>query len=86
MYKPNMLDVLPTSSISLIQNEQFGSLRGIYHNLDAPSEDQKRAFQEGKIILSSWEMLCMTLFKAVITESSYSANAGQVLHSCLYDS
>ena len=28
----------------------------------------------------------MTLFKAVVKESSYSENAAQVLHSCVYDS
>ena len=44
-------------------------LSQIYHNLEANSEDQKFALQVDQIILSPWELLCFTLFKALATSS-----------------
>ena len=79
-------EALPQSSVDLILNRDYESLRALYHNLSAPIEDQKRAFEEGKILLSPWELLCLTLFKAVITVSGHLESAAQTLYSCVCDS
>jgi len=42
----------------------------MYHDLEADSDMQKAALLEGSIILSPWELLIMTLFKA-LTEPSF---------------
>jgi hypothetical protein len=42
----------------------------MYHDLDADAEFQKNALMEGFILLNPWELLVLTLFKA-LTESSF---------------
>lgn len=42
----------------------------MYHDLSADSEEQKNALTNGEVILNPWELLIMTLFKA-LQESSY---------------
>ena len=54
-------------------NLQGARLSQIYHNLEANAEDQKAALGEGLIILSAWELLCFTLFKALTTPSLFTS-------------
>jgi hypothetical protein len=45
----------------------------MYHDLDADAELQKNALIEGFILLNPWELLVLSLFKA-LTEPSFIPN------------
>ena len=72
MYTLPIQSVLPAHTVRIFQsNLQGARLSQIYHNLEASAEDQKAALGEGFIILSAWELLCFTLFKALTTPSLF---------------
>lgn len=65
-----MHTILPAHSIAFLEAGQPRNLAQLYHDLEADAEMQKAALLEGKILLSPWELLILTLFKA-LTECSF---------------
>ena len=64
---------LPEHSVRFLQNRQNSKLSEMYHDLDADAELQKNALIEGFILLNPWELLVLSLFKA-LTEPSFIPN------------
>ncbi len=66
-------NILPEHSVRFLQNRQHNKLSEMYHDLDADAELQKNALIEGFILLNPWELLVLSLFKA-LTEPSFIPN------------
>ena len=75
-------EVLPDHTQRILMNRNWERLAQVYHNLQADSQDQKHALQNGQIILSPWELLCFTLFKAL---ASPSLTCPHLAMQCFYD-
>ena len=66
-------NILREHSVRFLQNMQHSKLYDMYHDLDADAELQKNALIEGFILLNPWELLVLSLFKA-LTEPSFIPN------------
>ena len=72
MYELPIKDILPKHTQIILQKGQYSRLPQIYHNLSADPHQQKMAMPNNAILLSPWELLCFTLFKALATPSVFS--------------
>lgn len=48
-----------------IETNQLDYLPQIFHNLSAEPSEQKVSFKYGKVMLNSWELLCLILNKHI---------------------
>jgi hypothetical protein len=67
--------MLPKHTIEKIKNKNLSNLSDLYNCLDADVTMQKEALESYKILLSPWELLCMTMFKTLTTRSLFCGNA-----------